>query len=98
MHFWAQSVGRGLQRGHVVDGQKGIIVLAEAYSRTLEFLLDEAVAVEIIGGPEGEERGHAHHHGAEHLIADVEVVVREAAALVGENAVMRVLGRDISAG
>ena len=59
---------------------------------TVEFLLDEAVAVEVIGGLEGEERGHTHHHGAENFIADVEVVVREAAALVGENAVMRVLG------
>ena len=35
------------------DGQKGIIVLAEAYLSTVEFLLDEAVAVEVIGGPEG---------------------------------------------
>jgi hypothetical protein len=33
-----------------------------------------------------------HHHGAENFIADVEVIVREAAALVGKDAVMRVLG------
>jgi hypothetical protein len=52
----AQSVGGGLQRGDVVDGQEGIVVFAEAYLCTVEFLLDEAVAVKIIGGLEGEER------------------------------------------
>ena len=39
-------------------------------------MLDEAVAIEVVGGSEGEERGHTHHHGAENFIADVEVVVR----------------------
>jgi hypothetical protein len=37
-------------------------------------------------------RSNRHHHGAENFIADVEVVVREAAALVGKDAVVRVLG------
>src|SRR5580698_9226435 len=41
---------------------------------------------------EGEEGGHTHHQGAENFIADVEVVVGEAAALVGKDAVVRVLG------
>src|SRR6202049_3450311 len=96
--FRAQSVGGGLQRGDVVDGQEGIVVFAEAYLCTVEFLLDEAVAVKIIGGLEGEEGGHTHHHGAENFIADVEVVVREATALVGKDAVVRGLGgvfRDV---
>jgi hypothetical protein len=44
---------------------------AEADLCTVEFLLDEAVAVKIIGGLEGEEGGHTHHHGAENFIADV---------------------------
>jgi hypothetical protein len=47
--FRAQSVGGGLQRGDVVDGEEGIVVFAEAYLRPVEFLLDEAVAVEIVG-------------------------------------------------
>ena len=88
----AQPVGGGLQRSDVVNGQEGIVVLAEADLRAVELLLDEAVAVEVVGRLEGEERGHTHHHGAENFIADVEVVVGEAAALVGEDAVMRVLG------
>ena len=66
--------------------------LAEADLRAGEFLLDEAVTVEIVSGLEGEERGHTHHHRTENLIADVEVVVGVAAALAGEDAVMRVLG------
>jgi hypothetical protein len=41
---------------------------------------------------EGEERAPTHHHRTENLIADVEVVVGVAAALTGEDAVMRVLG------
>jgi hypothetical protein len=38
------------------------------------------------------ERGHPHHHRAQSFVADVEIVVREAAALGGEDPVMRVLG------
>ena len=43
----------------------------------------------------GKEAGHAHDHGAENFVADVEVVVREAAALVRQDAVVGILGRDI---
>jgi len=59
--------------------------------RAAKFLRDEAVAVEVVGRLEGEERGHPHHHGAENVIADVEVVMCEAAALAGDDAVVRVL-------
>ena len=55
-------------------------------------MLDEAVAVEVIGGLEREERGHPHHHRAQSFVANIEIVVREAAALGGEDPVMRVLG------
>ena len=48
------------------------------------------MAVEIIGGLEREERGDAYHHRPEHFIADVEVKMGEAAALMGEDAVARV--------
>jgi hypothetical protein len=58
----------------------------------LQLLLDEAVAVEVVGGLEREERGHPHHHRAQGFIAEVEVVVREAAALAGEDPVIWILG------
>ena len=68
-------------------------MLAEADPLPLEFLLDEAVTVQVIGDLEGEERGHPQDHRPERLVADIEVVVCEAAALTGEDAVMRVLAR-----
>ncbi len=68
-------------------------MLAEADPRPLQLLLDEAVAVEIVGGLEREEGSHPHNHRSEHLVADIEVVMREAAALVRDDAVVRVLGR-----
>jgi len=80
-----------LQRRDVVDGKEGIVVLGEAYVGPDELALDEAVAVEVVSGLERQERGHPHHHRAEHLVADVEVVVGEAAALMREDAVIWVL-------
>src|SRR3954452_13625065 len=41
----AKSVGGSLQRRDVVDGQKGVIVLAEGDLAPGEFLLDEGVTV-----------------------------------------------------
>src|SRR5437899_3872937 len=88
-----QSVGSGLQRSDIVDRQECIVVLAEADLCAVELLLDEAVTIEVVSRLEGEERGHPHHHGAENFIADVEVIVGEAAALVGEDAIVRVRRR-----
>src|ERR1700724_1883987 len=88
----AQSVGGRLQRSDIVDRQEGVVVLAEADLRAGEFLLDEAVTVEIVSGLEGEERAHTHHHRTENLIADVEVVVGVAAALAGGGGGSGVLG------
>src|SRR5712672_738122 len=89
---WAQPVGGGLQRRPVVDGEEGIVGLAEADLRPFELLLDKAVAVEVVGGLEREERGHPHHHRAQGFVAEVEVVVCEAAALAGEDPVIWILG------
>src|SRR4249919_1654110 len=86
------GLNRSAAASHVINGQEGIVVFAEADLRAVEFLLDEAVAIEVISRLEGEERGHTHDHGAKSLIADVEIVVGEAAALAGEDAVVRVLG------
>ena len=51
-----------------------------------KLVFNEAMAVEVVCGLEWKERAHAHHDGAEHFIADVEVVVGEAAALVSDDA------------
>src|SRR5215470_14912486 len=51
----AQLIGRRLQCDDVVNGQKRIVILAEADIRLVELALDEAVAVEVVGRLEGEE-------------------------------------------
>src|SRR6266566_5175036 len=56
-------------KGGVVDREEGIVGLAEADLCPLQVLLDEAVAVEIVGGLEREERGHPHHHRAQGFVA-----------------------------
>jgi hypothetical protein len=39
------------------------------------------VAVEVIAGLEREERGRPHHHRAQSFVTNIEIVVRETAAL-----------------
>src|SRR6516162_1530422 len=89
----AQPVGRRLQCRWIGDGKKGVVVLAEADAGPLQLLLDEAVGVQVVSGLEGKEGCDEQDHWPKHLVADVEVVVREAAALMGKDAVMRVLAR-----
>ena len=48
--------------------------------------------VEPIGSVEREEAGHADDDRAKDLVPDIEVIVREAALLVGEDAIVGVLG------
>ena len=87
----AQPVGRRLQRRDVIDGEESVVVLAEADPCPLQLLLDEAVAVEIGGGLKREEGSHPQGHRSERLVADVEVIVGEAAALTRDDAVVRSL-------
>ena len=47
----AEPIGRSLQCRHVGDRQKRIIVLAEGNLASIELLLDEGVAIEIVGQP-----------------------------------------------
>ena len=88
----AQLICGGLEGGDVVDCHKGVVVLAEADLAVSELMLDEVVAVEVVCGSEGEERGHTHHDRAEDFVVDVEIVVGEATPLVGEDAIVGVFG------
>ena len=87
-----EPVGGGLEFGGIIDGQEGIIVLAETDLGAPQFLFDEGMAVEIVGGLERKKRGDPHDDGAEDLIADVKIVVREATPLMRQDAMVRVLG------
>jgi hypothetical protein len=84
--------------GDIVNSEESIVLLPEPNVRTIELLLDEAVPVEAVRGLEGEERRHPHNDGAQDFVADVEVVVGEAALLAGQDAVVRIFGRELRHG
>ena len=67
-------------------------MLAEDDPLPVQLLSDEVVPVQVIGGVKGKEGSHAHHHGPQHLVAEIEVVVGKAAALLSQEAVVRVGG------
>ena len=52
----AQAIGGGLQRGYIIHREKGVVDLAKADPRSVQFLLDEAVAIEVIRGLERQEQ------------------------------------------
>src|SRR3954447_15581217 len=55
---------------------------------SLQFLFDEGVAVQPVGGVKRKETCHAHNDRAQNLIPDIEIVMRKAAALVRQDAVV----------
>src|SRR5215470_10643241 len=91
-HLRRQAVGGGLQGLGILDGQEGVVAFAEGEALPVQFVFDEAVAVQTVRGLKGKEAGHAHDHGAQDGIAQIEVVMREAAALPGEDTIVRVRG------
>ena len=58
-----------------------------------KFDLDEVVAIQVVRGLEGEVRAHAHGHGADHGITDVEIVMQVARGDTSDDAVVRIIGR-----
>ena len=63
----AQFVGGRLQGANIVNSEKGVVVLAKRDVCTIEFLFDEAVAVEVVRRLEGKERRHTHDHRPEEI-------------------------------
>jgi hypothetical protein len=59
-----------------------------------EFSLDEIVAVEIGGDIEGQEGGHAQHHGSR-TDRECRTVMGVAAALLAQDSVIGIIGRDL---
>src|SRR3954449_10728255 len=62
---------------------------------SLQFLFDEGVAVQPVGGVKRKETCHAHNDRAQNLIPDIEIVMRKAAALVRQDAVVGVFRREL---
>ncbi len=88
-----EPVGGRLQGRDIVRGKEGVVVLMKANVVALHFLFHERVAVEPVGGVERKEAGHAHDHGPQNLVPDVEVVVRESALPMCQDAIVGILGR-----
>jgi hypothetical protein len=91
----AEAVGSGLQCSYVVHGEESVVVFPETDLTAHQFALHEGVAVEVIGGVEGKERGHTYDNRSENFVADVEVEMGEAAALVRQDAMVGVLCREL---
>src|SRR5882672_4730667 len=72
--------------------RKALSVLRKPICARFSSCSMKLVPVEVVGGLERKERGDPHHHRAQGFVAEVEVVVREAAALAGEDAVIWILG------
>jgi len=45
--LWAEAVGGGLQRGHVVHGEESVVVFRETDLAARQFAFHERVAVEV---------------------------------------------------
>src|SRR5580700_9543764 len=87
-----QPIGRCLQRRHIVHGKEGVVVLAETDFGALQFLFHEGVAVEPVRCMEREKTGYTDNDRSQNFIADVEVVMGEAAPLLCQNSVIGILG------
>ena len=53
------------------------------------------LSVQVVCGLKRKERRHSQHHRPQRLVANVEVIVSEPAALTGENAVIGVGGWEL---
>ena len=67
---------------------KGVVTLGEFKCDALH----GGSGAMLDGGLERQGRGDPHHHRAEGFVADVEIVVGEAAALTRQDAIIDVLG------
>src|SRR5438132_13648504 len=81
--------------GRVVHRQESVVVFMEADLFPLQFLFDERVAVEPVGGMKGKEARHAHDDGPQNCVPNIEVVMGEAAPLVRQDAMVGVLRRKL---
>lgn len=80
---------KGLRVGY---GQEGVIILAKTNWGTVQFGLDEMVAVEPVSALKGKEGGHAHRHGAYDLISDIEVVMGEPTSGLAQDVIIGIFG------
>ena len=92
---WAKPIGSGLKSLGVGNGNKSVVVFAELDSAAFQFYLDEVMTVEPIGGVKGQEGSHSEHQGSQSWVADIEIVVGEAAAAFAQDLVIRISAGEL---
>lgn len=93
--LWAKPIGSRLKSLGVGNGKKSVVVFAELDCGTFQFDLDEVMTVEPIGGVKGQEGSHSEHQGSQSRVADIKVVVGEAAAAFAQDLVIRISGGEL---
>ena len=88
--LWAKPIGSGLKSLGVGNRNKSVVVFAELDSAALQFYLDEVMTVEPIGGVKGQKGSHSDHDGSQSGVANIEVVVGQAAAAFAQDLVIRI--------
>src|SRR3974377_283876 len=93
--FGSEAAGGMLEEERIRNRNEGIVVhpVGDALADALPF--HEVMAVEIPGSLEGEKGADPQHHGSQDVIEDVEVVVREAASTLFQDAVIAIIGGEL---
>src|SRR5438876_2352863 len=92
-HLGTERVGGGLQGRPVADGEERVVVPPKRDSGSLQRTGDDVVPVEIVRRLKREERPDAENEGAEHLVANVEVVMRVPVPCPSQEAIVGIVGR-----
>lgn len=93
--LWAKPIGSRLKSLGIGNRKKSIVVFAKLDCAPFQFYLDEVMAVEPIGGVKGQEGSHSQHQGSQSGVADIKVVVGEAAAAFAQDLVIRISGGEL---
>jgi hypothetical protein len=93
--FGSEPAAGTLEEGRIRNGDEGVVVhpVEDALADALPF--HEVVAIEIPGGLEREKGPNPQHHGSQYVIEDIEVVVRETASALFQDAVVRIVGGEL---
>ena len=92
-HLGTECVGDRVQRRHVADSEERIVVLAKAGPGSLQLAGDDVVPVQVVRRLKRQERPDTQDEGAEHLVANVEVVVGVPRVRPSQDAIVGIVGR-----
>jgi len=97
-HFGGQAVGGLLKALGVRDSQKGIVFLSKRDAPSGQLGFHKVMAVDIIGGLEGEKRTDSQDHGTQDGVTDIEVIMRKTTPRLAEDSVIGIGGRKSGGG